>query len=60
MKVFNYIINKLDLRICKPSDNFTIFHFHAFFSNHFTVPATLLSILLKAMHVILFIIKKRY
>lgn len=37
MKVFNYIINKLDLRILKPSDNFKIFHFPAFFSGRFAV-----------------------
>ena len=47
MKVFNYIINKLNLRICKPSqakpsqakpsDNFKIFHFPAFFSGHFAI-----------------------
>ena len=52
MRIFNYIINKLDLRIrkpsqakpsqakpsqAKPSDNFKIFHFPAFFSGHFAI-----------------------
>ena len=39
MKVFNYIINKLDLRICKPSQAITLkfLHFPAFFSGHFAI-----------------------
>ena len=47
MRIFNYIINKLDLRIrkpsqakpsqAKPSDNFKIFHFPAFFSGRFAI-----------------------